>query len=49
MSVNAASGPVSGTFAGLDDDGALLLDTADGRQLSFAFGDVTLAQKDDRA
>jgi BirA family biotin operon repressor/biotin-[acetyl-CoA-carboxylase] ligase len=49
ISVNAASGPVSGTFAGLDDDGALLLDTADGRQLSFAFGDVTLAQKDDRA
>jgi BirA family transcriptional regulator, biotin operon repressor / biotin---[acetyl-CoA-carboxylase] ligase len=49
MSVNAASGPVSGTFAGLDDDGALLLDTDDGRQLSFAFGDVTLAAKDDRA
>jgi BirA family biotin operon repressor/biotin-[acetyl-CoA-carboxylase] ligase len=49
LSVNAASGPQSGTFAGLDEDGALLLDTADGRQLSFAFGDVTLTAKDDRA
>jgi hypothetical protein len=33
----------------LDDAGALLLDTSDGRQLSFAFGDVTLTAKDDRA
>jgi BirA family biotin operon repressor/biotin-[acetyl-CoA-carboxylase] ligase len=49
MSVNAASGPVSGTFGGLDADGALLLDTDDGRQLSFTFGDVTLAAKDDHA
>ena len=40
---------VSGTFAGLDDTGALLLDDADGRQLSFSFGDVTLAAKDDDA
>lgn len=46
LSVNAAQGPVSGSFAGLADDGALLVDTADGRQLSFAFGDVTLAAKD---
>lgn len=46
LSVNAAQGPVSGRFAGLGDDGALLVDTADGRQLSFSFGDVTLAAKD---
>ena len=49
LTVNAAGGPVSGTFAGLDDTGALLLDDADGRQLSFTFGDVTLAAKDDDA
>ena len=49
LTVNAADGPVSGTFAGLDDTGALLLDDADGRQLSFSFGDVTLAAKDDDA
>ncbi len=49
LTVNAAGGPVSGTFAGLDDTGALLLDDADGRQLSFAFGDVMLAVKDDSA
>jgi len=49
LTVNAAGGPVSGTFAGLDDTGALLLDDADGRQLSFSFGDVTLAAKEDDA
>ena len=49
LTVNAAGGPVSGTFAGLDDTGALLLNDADGRQLSFAFGDVMLAVKDDGA
>lgn len=43
LTVNAAGGPVTGTFAGLDDTGALLLADADGRQLSFSFGDVTLA------
>ncbi len=41
--VNAAGGPVAGSFAGLDASGALQLDTSDGRQLSFTFGDVTLA------
>jgi BirA family transcriptional regulator, biotin operon repressor / biotin---[acetyl-CoA-carboxylase] ligase len=39
--VNAGAGPVSGTFRGLDDDGALLLQTGSGRQ-RFSFGDVTL-------
>jgi BirA family biotin operon repressor/biotin-[acetyl-CoA-carboxylase] ligase len=43
LTVNAAGGPVSGAFAGLDDSGALLLAADDGRQLSFSFGDVTLA------
>jgi BirA family biotin operon repressor/biotin-[acetyl-CoA-carboxylase] ligase len=49
LNVNAGSGPVTGTFAGLDEEGALLLDDGAGRQLSFAFGDVTLAVKDERA
>jgi BirA family biotin operon repressor/biotin-[acetyl-CoA-carboxylase] ligase len=48
LTVNAGAGPVAGRFAGLDADGALLLDTDDG-QLSFSFGDVTLAEKDARA
>lgn len=42
ISVNIGSGPVTGTFAGLDTDGALLLCDANGRQLRFTFGDVTL-------
>lgn len=41
ISVNAGAGPVSGTFAGLDMDGALLLKDGMGRQLRFTFGDVT--------
>jgi BirA family biotin operon repressor/biotin-[acetyl-CoA-carboxylase] ligase len=46
LTVNAAHAPVSGRFAGLAADGSLLVDTDDGRQLSFSFGDVTLAAKD---
>jgi BirA family biotin operon repressor/biotin-[acetyl-CoA-carboxylase] ligase len=46
LTVNAVGGPVTGAFAGLDESGALLIDAADGRQLSFSFGDVTLAAKD---
>jgi BirA family transcriptional regulator, biotin operon repressor / biotin---[acetyl-CoA-carboxylase] ligase len=38
---NAGAGPISGTFEGLDHDGALLLHTGSGRQ-RFSFGDVTL-------
>lgn len=41
LTVNAGVGLVSGTFQGLDDDGALLLQTSSGRQ-RFSFGDVTL-------
>ena len=42
MTVNAGTGPVEGTFAGLDTDGALLLCGANDSQLRFTFGDVTL-------
>jgi len=46
LTVNAVGGPVAGTFAGLDADGALLVDDAAGHRCSFAFGDVTLQAKD---
>ena len=39
LRAGAGNHPVEGNFAGLDDDGALLLDTADGRQRVMA-GDV---------
>jgi BirA family biotin operon repressor/biotin-[acetyl-CoA-carboxylase] ligase len=55
LTVNSAGGPVQGRFAGIDDNGALLVTAMDGRQLCFTFGDVTLAptppsahEKDDR-
>ncbi len=43
MSINTGRGPRSGTFQGLDPDGALLLHMDEGRLQSFSFGDVTLA------
>jgi BirA family biotin operon repressor/biotin-[acetyl-CoA-carboxylase] ligase len=49
LTVNAAGGSVTGSFAGLDDTGALLIDDADGRQLTFSFGDVTFPAKDNGA
>jgi BirA family transcriptional regulator, biotin operon repressor / biotin---[acetyl-CoA-carboxylase] ligase len=42
LTVQAAEGPVEGRFAGLDDDGALLIATDGGAQRRFTFGDVTL-------
>ena len=42
ISVNAGDGPVNGTFAGLDTDGALLLLEPSGRRRRFSWGDVTL-------
>ena len=42
MMVNAGAGPVAGTFAGLDMDGALLLLEPSGHRLRFSWGDVTL-------
>jgi BirA family biotin operon repressor/biotin-[acetyl-CoA-carboxylase] ligase len=44
LTVHATGGPVHGRFAGLDDDGALIVTGADGRQRSFTFGDVSLAE-----
>lgn len=41
LSVNTGSGPEAGLYAGLDDDGALLMDSAMGRR-RFTFGDVTV-------
>lgn len=41
--VNAGQGPVSGRFAGLDRDGALLLADGQGGTRRFTYGDVTLA------
>lgn len=49
LTVHAGATPVSGRFAGLDDRGALLLDSGDGRQLSFSFGDVSLDAQGDGA
>ena len=41
--VNAGQGPVSGRYAGLDRDGALLLADGQGGTRRFTYGDVTLA------
>ncbi|MFM9941927.1 MAG: biotin--[acetyl-CoA-carboxylase] ligase [Hyphomicrobiaceae bacterium] len=41
MSVNTGKGIATGTFAGLDTDGALLLQDAMGRRQRFTFGDVS--------
>ena len=45
LTVHAAGGLVHGRFAGLDDNGALIVAQADGRQLTFTFGDVSLADR----
>ena len=42
ISVNAGTGPTAGTFLGLDQTGALLLRDADGGDVRFTFGDVSL-------
>jgi BirA family biotin operon repressor/biotin-[acetyl-CoA-carboxylase] ligase len=43
MSVNTGSGPIDGAFAGIDAEGALLLDVAGHGQTRFTFGDVSLS------
>jgi BirA family transcriptional regulator, biotin operon repressor / biotin---[acetyl-CoA-carboxylase] ligase len=43
LTVRTGSGPVSGRFAGLDEDGALVIAGADGRERRFTYGDVMLA------
>lgn len=42
ISVNTGTGPISGRYAGLDDDGGLLLDVGPGPLQKFSFGDVAL-------
>lgn len=42
ISVNTGSGVATGFYAGLDDDGALLMRDTAGKQQRFTFGDVTL-------
>lgn len=42
ISVNPGDGPIVGTFAGLDTDGALLLLEPSGRRRRFSWGDVSL-------
>jgi BirA family biotin operon repressor/biotin-[acetyl-CoA-carboxylase] ligase len=43
MSVNTGAGAVDGTYAGLDDDGALRLRRPDGSIDRITFGDVMVA------
>jgi BirA family transcriptional regulator, biotin operon repressor / biotin---[acetyl-CoA-carboxylase] ligase len=43
LAVNGTEGRIEGRFVGLDDEGALLIVAADGRERRFAFGDVSLA------
>ena len=43
ISVNGSAGPLSGSFAGLDPDGALLMrETGSGAMRRITFGDVTI-------
>lgn len=42
LSVNTGDGVLTGTFAGLDSDGALLLDLEGGERQSCTYGDVTI-------
>ena len=42
MTVKSAVGPEAGHFAGLADDGGLILDRASGGRATFTYGDVTL-------
>ncbi len=45
MTIESKAGKVSGLFAGIDADGALLLADEAGRLRSYAYGDVTLASE----
>lgn len=42
LEIKTADGPVAGTFAGLDDDGALLLDLPSATRRRFTYGDVSV-------
>lgn len=43
LTVHAGRSPVTGAFAGLDEDGALLLSDGEGRVRRISYGDVTIA------
>lgn len=43
LTVHAGGGLVSGRFAGLDEEGALVIAGPDGKERRFTYGDVTLA------
>lgn len=43
MTVNTGTGTATGAFAGLDEEGALLIRSDDGSVLRYTFGDVALA------
>lgn len=45
LSVNTGTGPLAGTYQGLDDDGALLMQLLDGAVRRVTFGDVMLASE----
>ena len=42
LTVHAVDGPVEGCFAGLDDDGALVVVGDDGAERRYTYGDVTI-------
>jgi BirA family biotin operon repressor/biotin-[acetyl-CoA-carboxylase] ligase len=43
MTVQGAQGPLSGYYAGLDEDGALLIELEGGERHRCTYGDVTLS------
>lgn len=45
ITVNTGAGPVSGRYAGIDNDGALLVDDGAGGRQRYTFGDVTLMRQ----
>lgn len=48
LSIKAGSAVLAGTFAGLDQDGALLLDASDGQRRTFTYGDVSVGGRGSR-
>ena len=42
LEIKTNDGPVAGTFAGLDHDGALLIDLAPDNRRRFTYGDVSV-------
>jgi BirA family biotin operon repressor/biotin-[acetyl-CoA-carboxylase] ligase len=44
LTVHAGGGVASGRFAGLDEEGALVIAGPDGQERRFTYGDVTLGE-----